>query len=301
MERQLNLDIPESVAEFETLIRKVLPKNIMFQIIYGKGLEFDGYRYFLPIDDASNIDWKASVRSGKILIRKYIEERDFKIIFLVDVSENMVFGSTNKLKCEYAAELVSALAHVILGAGDRVGFFLFNNEIIKKRDPGFGNRQFSILAQELSDPINYGGAWDLNKALEEVLGRLGKDTTMVFIVSDFIRLNDSNKMNLKGLASLFETIALIIRDPLDISFPDINKEIVLENPESRDRIVVNPHVIKYAYQIQAIEQLNKTKNIFRDANIDFAEFKTNVPFSLDLANFLKERSQRRVYKKNDVH
>ena len=40
----------------------------------------------------------------------------------------MIFGSTEKLKCEYSAELISALAHVILIAGDRVGFIFFNND-----------------------------------------------------------------------------------------------------------------------------------------------------------------------------
>jgi len=129
MKRELNLDIAGSVAAFEKLIRKVLPRNIFYKVVYGKGFEFDGYRDFAQDEDASNIDWKASRRAQKLLTRKYIEERDLKILFLIDVSDNMIFGSTEKLKCEYTAELVAALSHLILFSGDKVGFKFFNNSI----------------------------------------------------------------------------------------------------------------------------------------------------------------------------
>ena len=43
------------------------------------------------------------------------------------------------------------------------------------------------------------------------------------------------------------------------------------------------------------------KKIFRNAGIDFVEFTTDEHFALNLATFLKERAQRRVYKKKDVH
>ena len=113
-ERKLNLDIAGAVSELEMVMKKVLPRNIMWRVIWGRGLEFDGYRDYSVTDDAVNIDWKATVRAGKTLVKKYIEERDLKFMFFIDVSDNMVFGSTEKLKCEYCAELVAALSHLIL-------------------------------------------------------------------------------------------------------------------------------------------------------------------------------------------
>ncbi len=93
MEKKLNLNIPENIAEFEALINKNLPKKLFYKLILrGRGLDFDGYRDYGPDEDASSIDWKASVRSNKLLAKQYIEERDLKIMVVIDVGDNMVFG-----------------------------------------------------------------------------------------------------------------------------------------------------------------------------------------------------------------
>jgi uncharacterized protein (DUF58 family) len=300
MEKKLNLEIAKSVSEFEGLIRKVLPKNIFYQVVYGKGLEFDGYRDFQTDEDSGNIDWKATVRAGKTLARKYIEERDLKIFFLIDSSDNMVFGSTEKLKCEYAAEMVAALAHVILLSGDRVGFSFFNNKIIKFREPGFGDRQFSILEQELSNPLNYGGESNLDISLNDLINQLDPKTSLVFIVSDFLNLTKESKETLNAFSGLFETIALVVRDPLDLKLPEINKEIIISGGQGQ-KLLVNPKLAGNIYEQHSLIQLSFMKQIFRNAGIDFMEFNTSDHFAINLAEFLGQRTKKRGYKKQDVH
>lgn len=301
VERKLNLDIPGSVSEFEMLIKRVLPKNILFQIIYGKGLEFDGYRDFTQDDDSGRIDWKATVRAQRTLVRKFIEERDLKILFLIDVSDSMIFGSTEKLKCEYAAELSAALSHLILNSGDRVGFVLFNDKVVHFRAPGLGEKQFNIFSHEISNPLNYGGKFDLNNVLENVLGRMDRSTSMVFVISDFLKFDEKNNENLKSLASLFETIAIVVRDPLDKTLPDINKEIVIESSSTGEKLIVNPKIARHNYELNSLEQMNVVKKFFQDSGIDFSEFMTDSHFALNLAEFLKERAKKRTYKKQDGH
>lgn len=292
MQRKLNLDIAGAVSELEMLLKRVLPKNIIYKLVYGKGLEFDGYRDFSPSDDASLIDWKASIRAQKILIKKYIEERDLKFMFVVDVSDNMVFGSTEKLKCEYVAELVAALSHLILISGDRVGFVLFSDGIIKMEIPKSGTRQFDILVYELSDPFAYGGASNLDAVLKELINSLEKTISMVFLISDFVRFDETTIKNLKLFSSLFESVAIIVRDPLDRTFPEINKEIVIENPETREKLLINPKIAKNIYEINALKQLNFVKQVFKENDIDFFELSTDRQFSIEFAEFLKERVKK---------
>ncbi len=288
-ERKLNLDIAGAVSELEMLIQKVLPKNIMYRILLGKGLEFDGFREFTQQDDASNIDWKASVRAKEILVRKYIEERDLKFVFIIDVSDNMIFGSTEKLKCEYCAELSAALSHLILGSGDRVGFVLFSDKIVKIRPPELGTKQFEIFANLLSDPLVYGGKSNLSKVLDVLTKTLERDTSMVFLISDFVKFGEGQQRNLEVLSGLFETIAVIVRDPLDNSLPDINKEVVIQSSETGEKLLINPKVAKRVYEANAFNQLNFVKKTFKDFNIDFLELSTDKPFSVEFASFLKER------------
>ena len=130
---------------------------------------------------------------------------------------------------------------------------------------------------------------------------MDRATTMVFIISDFVNLNKTNKVNFDLLSTLFETIAIIVKDPLDKSFPNINKEVVIEDPGTGEKLLINPKVAKDSYELFALEQTNEIKNIFRNAGVDFKEFDTSEHFALNLAEFLKERSKRRVFKKKDVH
>jgi uncharacterized protein (DUF58 family) len=302
MEKSLNLDIAGAVSELETLLKKVLPKNIMFKLLLGKGLEFDGYRDFNQSDDAVLIDWKASVRQQKPLVRKYIEERDLKFLFLIDVSDNMIFGSTAKLKCEYSAELAAAVSHLIVTTGDRFGFVLYNNQIIKIRPPETGTRAFEIFVHELSTPSNYGGISNLSRVIEPLIKTMPSDIAIIFIISDFVRLDESYKMNLELLSGLYETIAIVVRDPLDMKFPEINKEVVIEDPETREKLLINPKIAKELYERNASEQFDKIKDIFRDLNIDFLELCTDMSFSTEFAAFLEERTKGgRVVKSQNVY
>jgi uncharacterized protein (DUF58 family) len=288
-ERKLNLDIAGAVSELEMLIQKVLPRNIIYRLLLGKGLEFDGFRNFTQQDDASNIDWKASVKAKELLVRKYIEERDLKFVFIVDVSDNMVFGSTEKLKCEYCAELSAALSHLMLVSGDQVGFVLFSDKIVEIRPPELGTKQFEIFVNHLSDPLVYGGKSNLNDVLDILVKTLGKDTSMVFLISDFVKFGENQQRNLEVLSGLFETVAIIVRDPLDNSLPDINKEVIIQNPDTGEKLLINPRVAKRVYEANALNQLSLVKKTFKDFNIDFLELSTDKPFSVGFATFLKER------------
>lgn len=130
-------------------------------VFKGTGLEFADYRRYSPgSDDASRIDWKASKRANQILVKEFVEERNIDVIFMVDVSSQMLTGSTKRLKAEYIAEFVSTLARNVLVAGDSVGFVLFSNKIVKEDWPKQGMAQYYSITKSLSNVSNYGGYGD---------------------------------------------------------------------------------------------------------------------------------------------
>jgi len=296
MSGKLNLDIPASVSELEAMMSKVLPKKVFYRLLLrGKGLEFDGYRSYTPDEDASSIDWKASMRANNLIVKQYIEERDIKVMFVIDVGENMVFGSTEKLKCEYSAELAAAMAHLIINAGDKVGFLLFNTEIARFSLPIPGKRQFDVFTFELGNAENYKGVADMNVMFDSVMEMLDPSITMVFFISDFIKVDESMKKKIEEFGHLYETIAVMIRDPLDKTFPDVNKEVVIENPNTGEKLIINPKLAKKIYERNAEKQINLVKEMFKNGGIDCLELVTNERFSVNLANFLKSRTERRGY------
>jgi len=155
------MDFPGSISEFEKAMKIFPVKNILYRAVFrGKGLEFDSYRDFEEgSDDASLIDWKASLRANRLLAKSYIEERDLNVYFMLDVSNSMLFGSGNKLKAEYAAEMIVALSRLMVGSGDRVGLIMFSDDIVKIVQPSKSKNQFAIFTKFLSDTSLYGGGF----------------------------------------------------------------------------------------------------------------------------------------------
>ena len=102
--RELKIDLTKNIKKLEITTRRLVGAQLIGSYksaFKGHGLEFANYKEYTQNDDASLIDWKASVRTGKLLIKEYEEERKLDVFFLIDVSSSMVFVSTDKLKNEY--------------------------------------------------------------------------------------------------------------------------------------------------------------------------------------------------------
>ena len=54
-----------------------------------RSLEFDDLRPYVPGDDVRDIDWKASARSGGVLIKRFVAEKHHKILLVADAGRNM--------------------------------------------------------------------------------------------------------------------------------------------------------------------------------------------------------------------
>ena len=50
----------------------------------GRGVEFSEVREYQPGDDVRSIDWNVTARLGSAYIKRYLEERELTILFLID-------------------------------------------------------------------------------------------------------------------------------------------------------------------------------------------------------------------------
>jgi uncharacterized protein (DUF58 family) len=292
--QKLNTDIPGRISELAAMMKEFLLKYKLYRILLrGKGLEFETYRTFAPDDDASSIDWKASRRSNSLLVKQYRDEKNLKIMFILDVSDNMVFGSQEKLKCEYAAEVVASFAHLINTTGDKTGSILFSDEIKSYRGPKGGERNFHRFVDDLVNPNMYGGKQNLDTGFDFLLNFLGRNIDSVVIISDFISFSDKHKKNLTLIGSKYETLVIAVRDPLDITMPDFAGEIVLKDPDTDQQLLIDPRIAKIAYEHIAAEKRKILKEVCQVNSIDIIELSTKDPFVPALAEFLKARIKRK--------
>ena len=291
MEKKFNVNIGSSISQFEQALKRFQVKKIIYKSVFrGKGLEFDSYRDFSLDEDASMIDWKASLRSNKLMARTYVEERDIDFYFVVDVSDNMLFGSKRKLKAEYAIELASSLAHVISNSGDSVGLIMFSDNIVKFLRPSKSKNQFALFAKFLSDSSLYGGKSNLREVIDELLEREVNSSSVLVFISDFIGVNTGVERELRLISSKFETMSLMVRDPLDNEFPMTDTQLILEDPRTGRQMVVDTSVISEQYKEIVSEQKRKTKNLFKNNGIDLLELNTSQNFVMPVVSFLKSRS-----------
>ncbi len=297
--RKLNTDIPSRIAELQAVMKESILKYKLYRILLrGKGLEFEAYRDYTQDDDSSLIDWKASMRTNKILVKQYKEERNLKIMFLVDVSDNMVLGSTEKLKCEYSAEIMTAFAHLIITTGDKVGSIFFSDKIKSHSAPEGGRRNFHKIVDEITNADLYGGAQDLDMAFEYVLDYLGRNIDSLVIISDFISFSQNTKKKLEFIAQKFETVLLSVRDPLDNTLPDFRGEISIQDPRTGQQILLDPRIAKGLYEKYAFEQQEIIRKLSEANGVDFLEIITSEPFVPALAEILKVRVKQTGAKHN---
>ncbi|GAB2905044.1 DUF58 domain-containing protein [Uliginosibacterium flavum] len=87
----------------------------------GQGMDFSQLREYREGDSMRQIDWKATTRMGKMISREYQDERDQRILLLVDCGRRMGARDGELSHFDHALDSVLMLAYVALSHGDRVG------------------------------------------------------------------------------------------------------------------------------------------------------------------------------------
>ena len=98
-------------------------------VFRGQGMEFDEVREYQPGDDVGSIDWNVTARTGRPHVKRFVEERELTVFFVVDVSASGRFGSTGTAKTEVAAELAAVVSFAAARQNDRVGLLAFSDRI----------------------------------------------------------------------------------------------------------------------------------------------------------------------------
>lgn len=89
----------------------------------GTGIEFADHRNYSTGDDVRYIDWNVYARHGELLLKRFQEEEDLHVYFLLDCSRSMDVGVPRKF--DYARRVLAALAYIALDDLDGVGITTF--------------------------------------------------------------------------------------------------------------------------------------------------------------------------------
>src|SRR5579872_2669433 len=94
----------------------------------GGGIEFADHRQYTPGDDFRYLDWNLYARHESLLLKRFQEEEDLHVYFLLDCSRSMAFGAPPKF--DFARQVAAALAYIALADLDRIAVVGFANDIL---------------------------------------------------------------------------------------------------------------------------------------------------------------------------
>lgn len=290
--KDFRVDLSPKIRKAEIFAkRNVLSKTLegtWVTTFKGRGIEFAGYRSYQFGDDASLIDWRASLRSKEPLVREFEEYKSFSVFIMLDVSNSMLFTSTNKLKCEYAAELAYALADGILKGGDAVGLGMFTDELKVGIPPDIGRGMSDKIAKQLADPDNYGGKFDLHKVLRQTVSFL-KSNAVLIVISDFLGLEPGWERFTRAMSRNFEVMGLMVRDPRDRYLPKGAGQYSLADPFEEKYMYIDVDQFAGKYHDLVVEEEKRIRWVFESVRGGFVLLQTDKDFVDPLLRFMRRR------------
>jgi uncharacterized protein (DUF58 family) len=95
----------------------------------GGGTEFDQLRDYGVDDEFRRIDWAATARSGRPIVKTFRAERNQVVITLLDNGRTMAGRVAGVPRVEHAMDAVMALTAVATRLGDRIGMIAFDRRV----------------------------------------------------------------------------------------------------------------------------------------------------------------------------
>ncbi len=259
-------------------------------VFKGRGIEFTEVREYLPGDDIRSIDWNVTARMGHPYVKKYDEERELTIMFLVDASASGEFGTVSRFKSELAAELCALLAFSATRNNDRVGLIIFTDRIEKVVPPKKGRRHVLRVVRELLYTEPSGRGTDIPEAID-YLSSVVRRHAVVFLVSDF--LTGGYERSLAVANRRYDLIGIEISDPKEHDFPAIGL-VDIEDPETGERFAVDTTSRRFGerFREETARVAAERERIFTRLGIDSIAVSTDRPYVEPLERFFRMRARR---------
>jgi len=259
-------------------------------VFKGRGMEFDEVREYVPGDEIRSIDWNVTARTGRPHVKRYVEERELTILFVVDLSASGAFGTRERLKNEVAAEICALLAFSAIKNNDKVGLIVFTDAIELYIPPKKGLSHVLRLIRDVLGFRPRGRRTDIGQALD-FLGRVSHRRAVVFVVSDFQA--EGYEKRLRIAAKRHDLIAIPVADPREITLPKAGL-IELEDAETGERLLVDSSspAVRSEYERLGRERLSRLRQMFRLMSVDHIQVVTGEDYVRDLVAFFRARERR---------
>jgi uncharacterized protein (DUF58 family) len=237
----------------------------------GAGVEFGGYREYVPGDDLRWLDRRSLLRHDRLVVRQFETETDRGLCLVVDASASMTFRSAAApgAKLAYGAVIAAALARVAMASGDPVSLTFIG---AGGRDAPVarsgGREQFERIVAAL-EAVEAGGDGSVDRTMVEralqSVSRTARRGAIVVVLSDLIDLPERAAEQVGDVASIGRVLTVVqILDPAEAEFPyrgtvrlrALEGEAIIETDAdtARDRYIAALSALTAKWQRAVVER-----------------------------------------------
>jgi len=155
----------------------------------GGGTEFDQLREYGPDDEFRRIDWAATARANRAIVRTYRAERNQTVLTLLDsgrvmagvVDDPALTGVGPIPRLDHAMDAVMMMTAVATRLGDRAGLVAFADDVRAVVGPGASRGQLTRVTEAMYDLTPRLVESDYRRAFAEALGRYRRRALLVVL------------------------------------------------------------------------------------------------------------------------
>jgi uncharacterized protein (DUF58 family) len=159
----------------------------------GGAWEFESLRDYVGGDDVRLLDWKASARRRKLIVRNQEAERNQTVLLLLDCGRLMNAEVDGSTKLDYAVNTALILAHVALARGDRVGLCTFSHRVHSWVAPRPNLGHMHLITEALFNQQGNFSETDHARCLRLLAARHRKRALLV-VLTDFVDAETGGEM-----------------------------------------------------------------------------------------------------------
>ncbi len=259
-------------------------------VFKGRGMEFDEVREYDPQDDIRDIDWNVTARMGHPYTKKFVEERELTVIFLVDASSSGQYGTRGRTKSELIAEICALLAFSAVKNHDRIGLIIFTDKVEKFISPKKGRLHVLRVVREILTFVPKRTQTDINAALKTLNDVVTKRST-VFLFSDF--LTEGYEKMLKVAFKKHDLVSVVVEDSTEKKFPALRGTVELQDAETGETFTLSAGKrFQERFKAEWEKRRERRNHIFSSVGLDHIELETGIPYIQPLIRFFKNRIKK---------
>jgi uncharacterized protein (DUF58 family) len=181
----------------------------------GGGAEFESLREYVRDDEPKRIDWRASARARKLMVRNFHVERSHSVMLALDCGRLMGAYVEHSTKLDLALSACMRLTRACSQHGDRVGFMAFDRELRAFVAP---QRAAAAASQMLEASLSLvpDARESSYRTLAEVLQQRQKKRALIVVLTDFVEAGSTPELEayLSTLARRHCVLLVGLRDRL---------------------------------------------------------------------------------------